>query len=463
MGFLLVVSEGRGYLLPNGECFTDEYECCLVAIPAKDEYRRAFFGALDYFGTWRAWERDTEKRGKDAALAWVNATEITRECWEMGFCDDMLTTLQNIELLLSNKECCGGSTTVGDTIVTTTVIVPGVGGDPTEWGETPVADWDEWSEYVCYYANKFVDDLIASAETLDTVAEIGAWTVEFFANILRVMQFLTLVYPVSYAAALSLRDSFTSAGDLSDSFDSVAAAFEAGRNDIVCAFMTGSSVSDAVESVLDDATLWTLLYQFNNYDATQALVYEGSVDGEVYLPPIKRDDCECLVPLGYSWQEVTEITYVLSPNSFSRINEASVSLPEITVGRKNGSAASWGCTGSPNGLDNLRARHADYPTLAMRLTCIDKNNNGQFWIKGACRTLAQDESFATYYTYDVAEGIDATWAATQSTQHILENSGHAKRAADFQWDLGLFWNFHTVPVQDPIESTWKLELLVWSE
>ncbi|GAG82343.1 unnamed protein product, partial [marine sediment metagenome] len=48
--------DGVGYLLPDGEAFTDEYECCMVFVPAKDEYRRAFFGALDYFGTWLAWE-----------------------------------------------------------------------------------------------------------------------------------------------------------------------------------------------------------------------------------------------------------------------------------------------------------------------------------------------------------------------------------------------------------------------
>lgn len=61
----------------------------------------------------------------------------------------------------------------------------------------------------------------------------------------------------------------------------------------MCAFINGSSVSDAVEDALDNETLWTLLYQFNDYDTTQALVYEGTVDGEVYLPPNKRDDCEC--------------------------------------------------------------------------------------------------------------------------------------------------------------------------
>lgn len=289
------MSKGVGYLLPPGEAYTNEYECCLVVIPAKDEYRRAFFGALDYLSTWIAWERDTEKRGVDAALSWLEANEITREFWEMGFCGDMLAVLISIDAKLGNLSCCDGSTTVGDVVTVVTVIDPGEGPDPTVWGETSVADWDEWLEYVCYHAHKFVDQLVSTAGTLDLIAETGAWTVEFFANILRVLRFLTLVYPVSYAAALEIYESFQNAGDMSDTFDDVAADFEAARNDIVCAFINGTSVSDAVEDALGNPTLWSLLYQFNNYDSLQALVYEGTVDETVYLAPVKRDDCECEV------------------------------------------------------------------------------------------------------------------------------------------------------------------------
>lgn len=217
------MSKGRGYLLPDGEAYTADMRCALVFYPAKDEYLYALGGSLDYLGNWMAWERDDAKRGKDAALAWREATELTRECWSMNYCADFLALLISIDAKIGNLSCCDGSTTIGDVITTTTIIVPGVGDDPTEWGETEVADWDEWLEYVCYYANKFVDGLVSSAETLDLIAEIGSWTVEVFANVLRLLRFLSLVYPVSYAAALEIYQSFQEAGDSSDTFDGVAA------------------------------------------------------------------------------------------------------------------------------------------------------------------------------------------------------------------------------------------------
>jgi hypothetical protein len=287
------VYDGRGYHLPDGDAYTDELRCAIVFYPAKDEYLYALGGSLDYLGTWLAWERDDDKRGKDAARAWKDATELTRECWSMAFCNDILNALLRIETLLGKPPCCDGSTTYFDVENVTTTIIPDSGPDPTEWGETAVADWDEWKEYVCYHAHKFVDGLVSSAETMDTIAEIGSWTIELISNFLRALKFLTLVYPVSYAAALEIYQSFLDAGDMSDTFDNAAADFEAARTDIVCAILQGDSLSDAVEDALNDAALWTLLYQHNNYDNTQALIYDGTVDGTVYLPPIKRDDCVC--------------------------------------------------------------------------------------------------------------------------------------------------------------------------
>lgn len=287
------MSKGRGYLLPEGAAYTDDVACAIVFVPNKVEYFNALRGTLDYLGTWLAWERDEDKRGKDAALAWLEANELTQECWAMATCDQILSLLISIDSKIGNIGGCCDSTTVGDVVTVTTTIIPGVGPDPTVWGETSVSDWDEWLEYVCYHANKFVDRLVETADTLDTIMEIGAYTVEFFANIMRVLRFLSLVYPVSYDSAVQIYQSFKEAGDASDTFDGVAAKFESARSDIVCAFINGSSVSAAVETALDDNTLWTILYSFNNYDSLQAMVYEGTVDGSVYLAPVKRDDCEC--------------------------------------------------------------------------------------------------------------------------------------------------------------------------
>jgi hypothetical protein len=76
-----------GYLIPENVS-PDDYGCLLVFYPSDDLYRRELFGALDYFGTWVAWERDAAKRGILAASAWKIANEKTREA--MGCLESIL-------------------------------------------------------------------------------------------------------------------------------------------------------------------------------------------------------------------------------------------------------------------------------------------------------------------------------------------------------------------------------------
>jgi len=145
-----------GYLLPDGEAYTDDFACQLIFIPRKDEYYKAMLGAILYMGTWVAWQRDTDKRGKDAAQAWREANELTMECWRMTCMDDITERMDIIIDLLANQPGCCDTTTIGPVIITTTIIIPGVGDDPTHWGETEVADWSEWLEYICYHAHRYV-------------------------------------------------------------------------------------------------------------------------------------------------------------------------------------------------------------------------------------------------------------------------------------------------------------------
>ncbi len=100
------MTKGKGYLLPSGDATEDELECCLVFYPARDEYRRALMGSLDYLATWIAWERDSQKRGQDAAASWKLANIQTWECCSMGFCDDLSTTLQELLAAIHALECC---------------------------------------------------------------------------------------------------------------------------------------------------------------------------------------------------------------------------------------------------------------------------------------------------------------------------------------------------------------------
>ena len=282
-----------GYPLPSGEAYTDDFACQLVYIPNKDEYWRAFLGAIHYFANWVAWQRDSEKRGKDAAQAWREANELTMECWRMTCLDDITDRMDVMIDLLGNQSGCCGTTTIGPIITVTTIIVPGVGDDPTHWGETEVVDWAEWLEYVCYHAHVYVDSLIEGAKAIDIAIELGSYTIDFFVGVMRFMQYLGLDQVLGLNQVMMVYDDFRKEVDMSGWFTPLAARFEAAREDIVCAILQGGSLSDAVEAAVNDNAVWLLFYVLTDYDAVQALIYEATVDSVEYLSPIKRDDCEC--------------------------------------------------------------------------------------------------------------------------------------------------------------------------
>ena len=292
------VSDGIGYILPEGDAYTDEFECCFIYVPAKDEYRRALFGALDYFATWLAWERDAAKRGKDAARAWKEANELTRECWEMGTCDLMVDLLQQLVDKESANACCVGNeyVTYNDNRVETTTIVVDQGAPPATYGETAVTDWDDWKEYVCFHAHAFVDDLVNSANKVDSLLDLGVWALDAAYWMMRQLVYRNPVWivPIDLSWMTTIYKAILQGGE--GYFDILADDIEDAREDIVCALINGTSLEDAVYSAIGGTLAWTLWYQFIDYDTTTAVIYNGGIDGFGYLTPIQRDDCDCVIP-----------------------------------------------------------------------------------------------------------------------------------------------------------------------
>lgn len=289
------MAESRGYLLPAGEAYTEDMLCCFVFVPNKDEYRRAFFGSLDYFGTWLAWERDADKRGQDAARAWKLANEFTRECWEMGTCDLMIEKLDELIALQGGITCCPSPQyiTYNDNRVETTTIVVGVGDAPDYYGETAVTDWDDWKQYVCYHAHVLVDDLINAANKIDSLLDTGIWALDAYLWMVRQIVFREGGWeiPIDLSWAGTIFKAILQGG--AGYFEIIADDIEAGRDDIVCSLINGTSLRDAVESVIGEYLAWDLFYQFMDYDTAQAVIYNGGIDGIGYLTPIQREDCEC--------------------------------------------------------------------------------------------------------------------------------------------------------------------------
>lgn len=281
-----------GYPLPAGGLGEDEIVCQLVYLPDRPEYWQALFAAVHYFSTWRAWERDEGKRGKDAAANWREAFELTMGCWRMTCLEDLKADVAGIlALLQGKKDCCDDNVTYGPQREVETEIDPGVGDPPELYGETEVEDWDEWMQHVCYNAHKYVDAMILQADTFSDAVGNSFLTLGLIAAALAILSFTGIGLPVAYALAaialVGLLDAgvgaFLTAGD----------DIEDARQEIVCVFLQGTSVRDAVEDALGDSSAEWLLFQLVDYESATAIVYEGGYDGE-YLPADKKEDClEC--------------------------------------------------------------------------------------------------------------------------------------------------------------------------
>jgi hypothetical protein len=279
-----------GYPLPPGELGEDEIVCQLVYLPNRHEYWQAFYGALSYMATWRAWERDDDKRGKDAAANWREALELTTECWRMTCLDELQDNVAAIlALLQTNAGCCAENITYGAQTTYVTTIVINEGDAPDYYGETAVADWDEWLEYLCFSAHAWVDHLVSQANSLELALSLGGLTMALLGYVFGAVNFLLMRGDINSSTLLS-RLSLMAAGYAADMFSDASDAIESAREDIVCAVMQGTSMSDAVEDSLSSGIAWDIFFQFVDYDSAKAIMYEGG-DGEDYLEAEQKDDC----------------------------------------------------------------------------------------------------------------------------------------------------------------------------
>lgn len=283
-----------GYLLPDGECFTEEMACALVFYPDKPEYRRALFGSLVYLSTWLAWERDADKRGKDAARAWKDAVDLTVECMNMACLEELIADIAAIRNLMeTKKDCCDTNISYYPIDEPTTDIEPGVGDAPEFYGETEITDWDDWAEHVCYNAHKYVDYLKDTSEQLQEAVSLSSIFIGLIGATLGLLAFSGLLLTVPFALAAGVVAGLVLLAT-SSTFQDTSDDFESAREDIVCAILNGASLSAAVEAALLSGTDWDLFYQFVDYDSAIAIIYEGGW-GTEYLPEETRDDCVCEV------------------------------------------------------------------------------------------------------------------------------------------------------------------------
>lgn len=281
-----------GYPLPDGDVSEDDMACTIVYYPDRPEYRQALVSSLLYLGNWLAWERDADKRGSDAAASWKIANELTLECLYMSCFEELQANVAAILAILQQQvQCCDENSTTGGSSEHETEIEPGVGDPPDYYGETEVADWDEWAEYLCHNAHLWVDELILQAGNWEVYLSTGGATVGLLASAIVAISFFVVGGVVS-VPFLMLGFAGVVASMTGTLFSEAADDIETAREDIVCAIMNGSDLAAAVEEALGSGAAWDFFYTLIDYDSAAAILYEGG-DGETYLESETRQDCDC--------------------------------------------------------------------------------------------------------------------------------------------------------------------------
>lgn len=168
-----------GYPLPDGELGSDDIVCQLVYLPDRPEYWQAFLGALSYMTTWKAWERDSDKRGKDAAANWRAAFELTMECWRMTCLEQLQDDVAEILAIMQLGNPCCDEMDITDGDQYTDRVEDGVGDVPQNIIDAgyaeDAADWDGFDDYKCMIVHVVADQLSARLNELNELTnEYGA-------------------------------------------------------------------------------------------------------------------------------------------------------------------------------------------------------------------------------------------------------------------------------------------------
>lgn len=305
------MTKGKGYLLPSGDATEDDLECCLVFYPARDEYRRALMGSLDYLATWIAWERDSAKRGKDAAASWKLANIQTWECCSMGFCDDLSTTLQELLAAIQALECCGEQD-ITDGKQYTDEIVDGVGDVPQNIIDagyaTDAADWAGFDDYKCMISHLAVDHVESFFRQIgphisDTGIVIGGVGVlgALVGAILTVAGLpISAGIIIALGAAAAIWTWITSEGR--QAVDDLADEIATNHDALACAIYNGDGVTDAAADFNEEVdSLFTAIdavaIKAINIEPQLRAMYAGRYDQE--------DIAESLADKGYDTASYT--------------------------------------------------------------------------------------------------------------------------------------------------------------
>jgi hypothetical protein len=218
-------------------------------------------GSLDYLATWIAWERDSEKRGQDAAASWKLANIQTWECTSMGYCDDLYTTLQALLAATQALECCGEQD-ITDGERYTDPVVDGEGDVPQTIIDAGYAedseDWAGFADYKCMISHLAVDHIEAFFRGMvpifnDAGIAVGGVGVAFalLGSILALAGFpITFAIIGAVGAASAVWYWIAEYGE--DAVEDIADEIAIHHDALACAIYNGDGVSDAISDFNDE-------------------------------------------------------------------------------------------------------------------------------------------------------------------------------------------------------------------
>lgn len=254
-----MTKKSTGYLLPSGEAYTDEHACMMLFYPDKPAYRQALFGALDYFATWLAWETDPDKRGKDAARAWREAVQATRECLEMNACETILSLLE--EIRDNTGIYCCDVVDISDGDRYTDEVEDGEGDVPQNIIDAgyadDAADWDGFDDYKCMISHLMVTNMLEQTLKFQTITDTagavigGAAAVAAIAVVILTGGAAVLVYGIVLAIA-GATVLYAAIAELAESgLGNVADGLAEHHDSLVCAIYNADGSAGAVVALND--------------------------------------------------------------------------------------------------------------------------------------------------------------------------------------------------------------------
>lgn len=264
-------------------------------------------GALDYFGTWSAWERDEDKRGQLAAKIWKQANEQTREAFEMGCFDELIEAIENIQINNTyGSNCFCDTTEINPNPPTIPDITNEVGDPPGTYGGQDVSDWLQWRRKVCATADAYVNVIKAQNTTLKQAISLSIITVGLIGAVMAVIASGGLLLAVSWSTVVAVVSGLLAAGSTS-AFDGFDDDIESVREDIVRAIVCSGNLSTVIQGAIDP-TAWNLFYQFVNWSQASRVIRAGEVSGEYFDGTQESDACDDYCVL-YDWELIYEFEF----------------------------------------------------------------------------------------------------------------------------------------------------------